>query len=148
MVDVMTKETDTLSNQAENNLEALFEAANRDSALKKKLLANPKEVAAEWRVTLSSDDVEQLNKLHAIVELADDVKYSRLYRKPRPIGYPIDVWKAKAMIDIFSDALPRERAISLGTLVNPGPIFYPAELLSKMEDKLLSKLRATARTQG
>ena len=26
MVDVMTKETDTLSNQAENNLEALFEA--------------------------------------------------------------------------------------------------------------------------
>ena len=71
--------------QPGSGVEALFEAANRDPALKRRLLANPRGVAEEWKASLSAEDEAQLVKLGVIAELADEVRFGRLYRKPGPI---------------------------------------------------------------
>lgn len=177
----MANEVKTRQVQPEKSLESLFEAANRDPALKKRLLANPKAVAGEWKVELSDQDVEQLTKLGVIVELADDVKFGRLYPKIGPIFYPISVWKVREVVDIIGNLIPHvsyrgpvsyrgqfgnfhiPRPIfypaddgsgaggrwggvsSWGTVVNPGVIFYPAQLLTRIEENLVVKLRTTAK---
>ncbi len=130
----MANEEKTRQAQPDKNLEALFEAANRDPALKRRLLANPKKVAEEWKVNLSDQDIEQLTKLGVIAELADDVKFGRLYPKPGPIFYPISVWKVREVVDIIGNLFPHvsyRGPVSyrgqMGTFRVPGPIFYPPD---------------------
>jgi hypothetical protein len=150
--------------QPENRFEQLFEAANRDPDLKKKLLANPHEVAEQWNVKFSEHDVEQLTKLNAVVELANDVQYGRLYPKPGPIGYPIDIWRIRAVSDIFGLVIknipkgyPPYRSFetnaaadvsaAFGLKIIPGPIFYPIELLARAEAVLGAQLLGTVKSK-
>ncbi len=177
----MANDVKTRQGQPEKTLESLLEAANRDPALKRRLLANPKLVAGEWKIELSDQDVEQLTKLGVIAELADDVKFGRLYPKPGPIFYPISVWKVREIVDIIGNLIPHVSyrgpvsyrgqigtfhipkpifypaddgtgtggrwggVSSWGTVVNPGVIFYPAQLLTRIEENLVVKLRTTAK---
>ena len=177
----MANEVKTRPVQPEKNLESLFEAANRDPALKRRLLANPKVVAEEWKVELNDQELEQLTKLGVLVELADDVKFGRLYPKPGPIFYPISVWKVREVADIIRNLIPHISyrgpvsyrgqignahipqtifyppddgngpggkwggGSSWGMVVKPGIIFYPAELLSRIEENLAVKLRTTSK---
>jgi hypothetical protein len=71
----MANEAKTRQVQPENNLEALFDAANRDSVLKRRLLANPEKVAEEWKVTLSDQDLKQLTDIRVLAESAEDVNF-------------------------------------------------------------------------
>ncbi|HVN55705.1 MAG TPA: hypothetical protein VMT46_15330 [Anaerolineaceae bacterium] len=178
----------TRNTPSEANLEALFEAANRDPALKKRLLANPRQVAEEYKVKLEDEDVEQLTKLGALVELADDVRFGRLYQLVDPrIFYPVSVWRVHEVVSIFRDLIPhigypapdvfqggrfsgmmRARFPNpifypaddtgggfggwhgggWGTVFYPGVIFYPAQLLNRLEAVLAAKLAATQKTAG
>jgi hypothetical protein len=174
-----------------DNFEALFEAANRDPELKKALLADPKQVAEKWNVKFTDQEVDQLTKLGVIAELADDVKFGRLYQRVDPrIFYPVSVWKVREVVDIIGHLIPHisyrgpetfpqvggtmarmnaripnvifypgpddgtggwggrwRGGASWGTVINPGVIFYPAQLLARIELNLAARLRATAKLQ-
>jgi len=127
---------------AESKFEALFEAANRDPTLKKKLLQNPQAVAEEFGVKFTGPEVDQLKKLGAIVELAEDIKFGRLYPGiPPHVGYPVTVWKARELAGIIRQIIPpplsgypaqrimRQAAgrMAMKNFQVPGPIFYPPD---------------------
>jgi hypothetical protein len=96
----------------------LFEQAYSNPELKRRLLHDPREVAAEFKVEFKADEIEQLQKLGGLMDLADEIKTGRLYPRP-PIFYPMHVWQIQELLDIFTRLLPG----SFG----PGPIFYPAQ---------------------
>jgi hypothetical protein len=105
----------------EDKMAGLFDQAHRDPALKAELLRNPHVVAEKFGVEFSDDEVMQLKKLGALTELADDIKFGRLYPRP-PIFYPINIWRIKELLDIFTQLIPGD----IVTYPGPGPIFYPA----------------------
>jgi len=110
---------ENLQNQLDKKLADLFEQAHRDPELKRELLRNPRAVAEKFNVKLDDEEVQNLQKLGALTELADDIKLGRLYPRP-PIYYPIHIWQIKELVDIFS------HLISAETITPSGPIFYPA----------------------
>ncbi len=140
--------------------ETLFEAANHDPELKKRLLENPKAVAKEWNVALSDQEVEQLIKLNAVVELASDIKFGKLYPVPGPIYYPVNVWRIKELLQIIESVLPATQinpatpvyrnaqsdapTETVGTYeiakIPPGFIYYPPQFLNFAEKILSAKL--------
>lgn len=98
----------------------LFEKAHRDPELKKQLIRDPRVVGEKFGVRFGDDEVLQLQKLGAIAELAEEIKFGRLYPRP-PIFYPINVWQINDLLDIFTHLIPGNI-----TYPGPGPIFYPA----------------------
>jgi len=103
-----------LKSQPDENLTKLFEQAHRDPELKRELLRNPQAVAEKFGVKFNEDEVAQLQKLGSLSELAEDIKYGRLYPRP-PIFYPIHVWQINELLDIFSHLIPG------GGVTYPGP---------------------------
>lgn len=95
----------------------LFEQAYSNPELKRRLLHDPRAVAAEYKVEFNSDEIEQLQKLGGLMDLADEIKTGRLYPRP-PIFYPMHVWQIQELLEIFTRLLPGS--------IGPGPIFYPA----------------------
>jgi len=112
-------EKQNVEKETECKLTNLFEQAHRDPELKRKLLRNPQAVAKEFGVTLQDDEVVQLKKLGMLTEMADEIKFGRLYPRP-PIFYPINLWEIQELVDIFTHLIP-------GGFTGPGPIFYPAD---------------------
>jgi len=87
--------------QEEARMEELFEAAHRDDNLKAKLLRDPTAVAKDWGVKFGDREIEQLQKLGAFMEVAEDFKRGTLFRRCDPrVCYPITVWRDQVMIDI------------------------------------------------
>ncbi len=105
---------------ASGSKEDLFEQAHRDPALKSELLRDPKAVAEKFKVQLSEVEIEELKKVGSLVELTEEIKFGRLFKRP-PIYYPIHIWQIQELTDIFS------HLIEVGINV-PGPIFYPIDV--------------------
>ncbi len=111
--------------KSEDRLAELFERAHRDPALKRELFSEPRAVGERFGIKFNDEEVQQFQKLGALSELAEEIKYGRLYPRP-PIFYPIHVWEISELLDIFTRLIP-------GNIVTyPGPIFYPAPEFRKM----------------
>jgi hypothetical protein len=115
------EQKENLKKGIEDKLADLFEQANRDPALKRDLLRDPRAVAEKFGVKFNDDEVQQLQKLGALSELTEEIKFGRLYPRP-PIFYPIHIWQIKELLEIFSRLIPGD----IVTYPGPGPIFYPA----------------------
>ncbi len=135
----------------------LFEQAHRDPELKRLLLQNPQAAAERCGVKLEEDEVEQLKKLGALSEMAEEIIYGRLYPRP-PIYYPIHVWEIEELLGIFSTLVTDEmtlttpaaaRNIVAGTgdggsgliALHPEWVFYPAKLRNALKDRLMQILQ-------
>lgn len=110
----------------DDELTELFEQAHRNPELKRELLRNPEAVAERFGVKLKDEEVQQLQKLGTLSELAEEIKYGRLFPRP-PIFYPIDVWRINELLNIFSHLIPGD----IITYPGPGPIFYPAQPIGR-----------------
>lgn len=112
---------ETSMKKLDNDFVELFEKAHQDPELKRELLQNPEAVGERFGVKFSDDEVQQLKKLGALSDLAQEIKYGRLF-PPTPIFYPIDIWRVNELLEIFAHLIP-------GTITypGPGPIFYPAQ---------------------
>lgn len=121
------EQKENLPKKHEDRLAELFEQAHRDPALKRELLRDPRAVADKFDVKFDDDEVQQLQNLGALSELADEIKFGRLYPRP-PIFYPIHIWEIKELLEIFSRLIPG----NIITYPGPGPIFYPASKFGGM----------------
>jgi len=110
-----------LKKGTEGKFSDLFEQAHRDPELKRELLRDPARVAEKFGVKLEEEEVLQLKKLGALSELAEEIKFGRLYPRP-PIFYPINIWEINELVNIFTHLIPGDTI----TYPGPGPIFYPA----------------------
>ncbi len=97
---------------------ALFEQAYKDPVLKRKLLHEPRAVAEKFKVEFKPDEIEHLQKLGALMDLADEIKTGRLYPRP-PIFYPMHVFQIQEILEIVARIIPGG--------FHPGPISYRAE---------------------
>jgi hypothetical protein len=97
-------------------MQELFEAAHKDRHLKLRLLDNPKKVAKEWGVELGPREVERLTKVGAFLELANEVKFGRVWRCDPQVCYPATVWLRQELIDLVE-----------GIIIHPDPdwVKYP-----------------------
>jgi hypothetical protein len=114
------EEKENIKSALSDKMKDLFEQAYSDPELKRELLHNPLAVAKKFGVEFNASEVEQLQKLGGLTDLALEIKTGRLYPRP-PSFYPIHVWQIQELLEIISHVLP-------GT-AGPGPIFYPASEL-------------------
>ncbi len=95
-----------------------------------------------------------------MVELANDIEFGKLYPKPDPIFYPVNVWRIKELVKIIDSVLPANQlnlanpayrnaetdvpVEAVGTYdiakIPPGHIYYPPQFLKFAERILSAKL--------
>ena len=92
----------------QEKMERMFAAAHSDPSLKRRLLSDPKAVAAEFGVELAAEEVERLSKLGTFVELVEEVKYgARRSCKPE-VCYPSGTWLRAEAVSLVRELAPRE----------------------------------------
>jgi hypothetical protein len=115
----------------------MFEAADKDHSFRSQLLANPRDVAKEWGVELDDREVERLIKLNAFLELADEIKWGRLYRFCDPrVCYPSTVWLQDDVIDIIRILGPK-----------PIPGYPPPDLFERRIDRVSGGFNVVTRAR-
>ncbi|HUI41769.1 MAG TPA: hypothetical protein VL523_07360 [Terriglobia bacterium] len=99
-------------------IKKMMDACDQDPKLQARLFHDPKVVAKEYGAELSSDEVQQLKRVGALMSLVDEFKAGRVGVGPGPIYYPIDTWWKQTVFN---------HVISYRSLYNPlfNPIFYP-----------------------
>ncbi|UCG59877.1 MAG: hypothetical protein JSU70_10220 [Phycisphaerales bacterium] len=118
-------------------IQELFEAAHKDRHLKLRLLDNPKKVAKEWGIELGPREAERLTKLGAFVELANEVKFGRVWRCDPKVCYPSTVWLRQELIDLLEG------------IIRPDPdwIKYPPPPLRRIAEHRLNRNLGLLRSQ-
>jgi len=112
----------------------MMEACDQDPKLRARLLHDPAAVAKENGLELSDNEVQQLKRVGALINLVNEFKAGRIGRGPiggYPIGYPIDQWWKSTVFN---------HVISYRSLYNPlfNPIFYPIGYVFNVAGKQFS----------
>ena len=95
-------------------LKKLIEAADKDPELRARLCKEPELMAKELGIKLGTAEVQQLERIGALMQLVDEFKQARVVVDDSPIFYPIDVWWKRTIFD----HIIRYRPIYY-------PLFYP-----------------------
>lgn len=104
----------------ELRIKEMFEAAHEDPQLKRRLLTNPEEVAADWDVVLGDREVARLKQLGAFMEMSREARIGKLFRVCDPtVCYPSTVWLHEALVELIRDVV---------IFYPPGPIGYPGPI--------------------
>ena len=103
----------------------LMDACDQDPKLQARLFQDPIAVAKEHGVELSSDEVQQLKRVGALMTLVDQFKAGRVGLGPGPIFYPVDVWWKRAIFNHVVSYRPIFYPLFNPIYYRIGPIFYP-----------------------
>jgi hypothetical protein len=103
----------------------LMDACDKEPELQAQLFESPKKIAAQHGVELEDAEVQQLQKVGALMRLVGEFKAGRVVGPGGPIYYPIDVWWKRTIFN---------HVISYRSLYNPlfhhifDPIGYPIDV--------------------
>jgi hypothetical protein len=76
----------------------MIEACDKDPKMLAELCRDPKAFAAKHDVTLAEEEVQQLKKVGALIQLVGEFTAGRVIG-PGPIFYPADVWWKRAIFN-------------------------------------------------
>lgn len=76
----------------------MMDACDKDPKLQAELFKDPKGFAKKYDVTLGDDEVKQLNRVGALMQLVAEFGAGRALG-PGPIFYPIDIWWKQALFN-------------------------------------------------
>jgi hypothetical protein len=125
----------------ELTVKKMMEACDKDPKLQAELFKDPKAFAAKHEVKLADEEVQQLKKVGALMQLVDEFTKGRPFG-PGPIFYPIDIWWKQAMFN---------HIISYRSLYNPlfnilkYPIGYYFNVAGSQVSSEINVLRARRR---
>lgn len=94
----------------ELKIKKLVEAVEKDEKLRAEFFRAPEAFAERFEVKLGPEEVAQVKRVGALMQLVDEFKAGRTGIVPGPIFYPIDIWWKRAI---------RNHVVSYR------PIYYP-----------------------
>jgi hypothetical protein len=125
----------------ELTVKKMMEACDKDPKQQAELFKDPKAFAAEHDAKLADEEVEQLKKVGALMQLVDEFTKGRGV-SPGPIFYPADIWWKQAMFN---------HIVSYRSLYNPlfnvlkYPIGYYFNVAGSQVSSEINVLRARRR---
>jgi hypothetical protein len=140
--------TDIPNNLSDEAKARLFETAQIDQNLKKRLLEDPAAVGKELGIVFEDSEVKRIKRAAAFLDLIDETRSGRIrIRRPigypafprghpifypifYPIGYPIINWEKNALLDLFKDLIVDVRLYENGA----------PELIKEIDAKLEKKM--------